>query len=384
MQLLIDTAMVPPPERVELWTSASAAVYHPLVIHPQRASGFCGRMWGCRLGPVGVYRVAAEANTMLRGPREIRAGDPEHLHLQVLLAGRLEGIQQGRVALMRAPGDMSLYDTSRPATLRAPGPFDLVVLRLPRSALGERAAQLQRLAAVTIPARAGVATPAGRALCRLVGGLASGTASSADQRLEQAVLELSVRVVRRGAAQAPTSDARPGAALLLEAQAQIEANLHDPRLGPERVARACGISTRYLHRLFEAEGTSVCEWIRAARLERCRRDLTDPALARRPIAAIAAAWGIDSPQRFSRMFHATYGCTARELRRRALQGAPAPPSDGARPTELSPPGTRPPSGLSPSGARPMGLSPSGGQPPELSPPGGQPPPGLSPSGTELP
>jgi len=31
-----------------------------------------------------------------------------------------------------------------------------------------------------------------------------------------------------------------------------------------------------LHKLFEAEGTSVCQWIRTSRLERCRRDLLDP------------------------------------------------------------------------------------------------------------
>ena len=71
---------------------------------------------------------------------------------------------------------------------------------------------------------------------------------------------------------------RTRAEILLDIQAFIEAHLGDPELDPDRIARASFISTRYLHKLFESEGTSVCRWIRETRLERCRRDLLDPAL----------------------------------------------------------------------------------------------------------
>jgi AraC-like DNA-binding protein len=81
------------------------------------------------------------------------------------------------------------------------------------------------------------------------------------------------------------------------------------------VARACFISTGYLHRVFKSEGLSVSAWIRHARLERCRRDLLDPQLASEPISAIASSWGLPRAQQFSRLFRTTYGCSARELRR---------------------------------------------------------------------
>jgi hypothetical protein len=45
-------------------------------------------------------------------------------------------------------------------------------------------------------------------------------------------------------------------ALLLQAQAFIEAHLGDPELTPGRVAAAQYISVRYLHKLFEAEQTT--------------------------------------------------------------------------------------------------------------------------------
>jgi AraC-like DNA-binding protein len=80
----------------------------------------------------------------------------------------------------------------------------------------------------------------------------------------------------------------------------------------------------------------VCGWIRAARLEHCRRDLLDPALAHQTILSIATRWGLPGPQNFSRMFRATYGCSPRELRREATwnggDGHPGPALGVARPS----------------------------------------------------
>ena len=118
------------------------------------------------------------------------------------------------------------------------------------------------------------------------------------------------------------SPAGSRAELRLRAGSYIEAHLGDPTLTPERVARACFISTRYLHRVFSEEGISVCDWIRGERLARCRRDLLDPALANEPIAAIAARWGLPSAH-VSRLFRAAYGCSPRDFRRRT-RGAIAP------------------------------------------------------------
>jgi AraC-like DNA-binding protein len=52
---------------------------------------------------------------------------------------------------------------------------------------------------------------------------------------------------------------------------------------------------------------STRAWIRARRLDRVRRDLTDPALAGETIAAIGARWAFSGPAHLTRTFHATYG-----------------------------------------------------------------------------
>jgi AraC-like DNA-binding protein len=104
-------------------------------------------------------------------------------------------------------------------------------------------------------------------------------------------------------------------ALLLRVHAFIEGGLADHRLTPAAVARAHHVSLRSLYKLFEPERTSVAGLIRERRLERCRRDLLDPALAARPVSAIAACWGLTNPAHFSRAFRAAYGVSPVEYRR---------------------------------------------------------------------
>jgi AraC-like DNA-binding protein len=66
--------------------------------------------------------------------------------------------------------------------------------------------------------------------------------------------------------------------------------------------------------LFAEEGTSVSTLIRGLRLDRCRRDLADPARAGETIVSIASRWGLPDPQHSSRLFRSTYGCSPTEFR----------------------------------------------------------------------
>ena len=324
MTLMIDTSEVPAPDRVDFWTKSSCDAYHPLHIGTDSTDRFWARMWADHLGPVGVYRIAAGPNTMRRTPRDIAAGDPECLHVSLLLRGRLYGAQQHRATAL-GPGDITSYDTSQPAIFRADAPFDLLVLRLPKVTLGKHAGKVSRLTAVTIPGEAGLPRLAARFFCEAANGLADGSIASGDTGLAEHVIDLVRRLyVDLDASRVPRP--RSTAELLIHAQAYIEARLGDASLNPEELARACFISTRYLHRVFEAEGLRVCDFIRSARLDRCRRDLLDPAFADQPISAIASRWGLPSAPHFSRLFRQAYGCSPREFRRDAAVAAES--SDG--------------------------------------------------------
>jgi transcriptional regulator GlxA family with amidase domain len=108
----------------------------------------------------------------------------------------------------------------------------------------------------------------------------------------------------------------PDRPLLANVLAFIEARLGDVRLSNREIAAAHHISLRLLHRLFQEQGTSPGRWIRERRLERCRRDLLDPARSELPASTIAWSWGFASPAHFSRVFRAAYGHPPGEYRRR--------------------------------------------------------------------
>lgn len=318
MPVLIDTAVVPARERLDFWSEASCGIYHPLQIRSGARDEFFARMSGHELGPVGIFRIVAAPNTMIRTLRAIAAGDPERLHLCVVLRGRLNAAQGGRTGIARA-GEMISYETSHPAIIRADQPFETLVVRVPRTELGGQVAQIGRRTATTLSGRwLASAAATARFVTRLADGLESGTVSLDDASVDRVLELIRALYAESGDAHQPHRP-RSRAEILLNIESFIEANLDDPSLDPVEIARASFISTRYLHKLFEAEGTSVCRWVRAARLERCRKDLCDPAFDHWTILAIATRWGLPRPQHFSRLFRDAYGCSPREYRRDACQ-----------------------------------------------------------------
>jgi AraC-like DNA-binding protein len=110
--------------------------------------------------------------------------------------------------------------------------------------------------------------------------------------------------------------------LMLRIHAFIEQHLADPELNPAAIAAAHHISSRYLHRLFALDDTTVAGWIRQRRLERCRKDLTDPFLRTLPVSAIAARRGLPDPAHFSRLFRGAYGLPPGDYRRASLAAGP--------------------------------------------------------------
>jgi AraC-like DNA-binding protein len=82
----------------------------------------------------------------------------------------------------------------------------------------------------------------------------------------------------------------------------IDQRLSDPTLSPAEMAAAANISTRCLHKLFEAEHHTVSLYIEGLRLDRARSDLLDPRLAHRPISTIAYACGFGDLSGFNRAF----------------------------------------------------------------------------------
>jgi AraC-like DNA-binding protein len=105
--------------------------------------------------------------------------------------------------------------------------------------------------------------------------------------------------------------------LKLRVRQYIQAHLADPELSIPRIAETLRCSTRYLHRVFESEDTSLERLIWTMRLERCQAALADRANRGRSATEIAFAWGFKSSAHFCRLFKSHYGQTPGAVQRQA-------------------------------------------------------------------
>lgn len=312
----------PADERIDRYRDAMVNQSMPILVRSLGEGGFAFSHEMLDLGVVAVsrahHRIEGAAD-FVRTPRLIRQADPEAYRLMINLRGRNVMSADGRETVL-GPGDVALFDSSRPFSVvrtAGDGPHhEFAMVTVPRVQLAVPHAAVRELTAARLRS----------APARLISGFLSGFANEvwdyrrADAaRLATTVVDLTATLIT-----AEAGDARPlppptaRHVLVERAQQHILRSLHDRSLGPGTIAAALHVSTRTLHAAFQDHQLTVGSWIRARRLERCRRDLLDPALAGRPAHAIGAHWGFPSPAHFSRVFEAAYGMTPQDLRRSAL------------------------------------------------------------------
>jgi AraC-like DNA-binding protein len=269
---------------------------------------------------VGAIRVIAATlapATAARTLSLIRRSDPDLCKVDVVGRGHLVVEQDGRESRL-GPHDFSFVDLSRPARWSTSTTSQGVAVLFPRSLLPLSRRDLGRLAAVRIPGDQGTAALVSSLISSLgkqLPGYLDDASPAEGARLGSAVVDLlTVALAARLDRDMAVSRESLRRDLLARIHAFIEQRLNDPRLSPAMIAAAHHISLRYLYKLFESEQTTVADWIRRRRLERCRRDLLDPALRTQPVGAIAARWGLTNAAHFSRVFRAAHGVPPGEYR----------------------------------------------------------------------
>ena len=313
MAFVVDTEVVPPHERFDLWAEVSAQVFEPFSVSPRDARPFSARLHRWELGALNLYRMRSDPSAVHRSPGCIRSGDPEIVHVMLQHRGRCVVAQDRRRAVAQ-PGQLVCWQSSAPYALEPPEPFEALIVEIPVALLGPHVDRVCARTADAIDADRGIARLVGRYLRELFDGLGDGSIDDGGALLADSFVELVRALYAEGGDRSAGRALRSGDVLRRRIAAFIDERLADPALGPEEIARAHHISRSYLDKLFAAEGTTVRESIRDRRLERCRSDLLDPALAGEPVFDIALRWGFVSASHFSRVFRAAYGMSPREFR----------------------------------------------------------------------
>lgn len=225
-------------------------------------------------------------------------------------AGLLE--QHGREAFLQ-PGDISLYDATRPHRVHCFGELSkMIYLSIPRAVLRDRVAGIDRCTALLIPGNKGIGFVAANFL--------HSSATHADQLQDHEfstlsdhaldLLTLAITSVRPG--NINLSRSRLGS--LNSIKTVVEQNLRNAELDASLISRYAGLSTRYINALFEEEATSLMRYVWTRRLENCGKDLLNPVFVDHRISDIAFRWGFNDAAHFSRAFKQQFGCSPREFR----------------------------------------------------------------------
>ncbi|MGW4305707.1 AraC-like ligand-binding domain-containing protein [Streptomyces californicus] len=282
---------------------------------------FTARLRAMSMGVAQLTDMSYGALVSQRTPRLIRQSDPELFQMAVTIAGQ-QRIDQARNTAVLGPGQMVLYDSSRPfdahATESAAGTRTRgVMLQFPKAMLPLPEQRVNRLLAVPLSTHG-----PGRLLAQFLRGAAEeyrACTPSDAVRLGVTAVDLVTAVIshRLGT---ETHLPAGGQQYLLHAQAMsfIDTHLGSSDLTPSAVAAAHHVSLRYLQRVFQQQSVTVSGEIRRKRLQRCAFDLADPCLRHHTIAAIAARWGYPHPAEFSRAFRTATGTSPRHYREQHL------------------------------------------------------------------
>lgn len=311
MTLVLDTRSVPLADRQDYWAAGIAEYFFSMRLDAAGPGSFEARLATGQAGPVGVRSIRGLPHRVERTSQMIAAADPECILLYLLARGVVHIEQDGRSCVLR-PGDIACQDTSRPSTFEARDVFEMLVFSVPKWFIGARADGMVRHTATRVGDASGnlapLATPFLLNLARTVAG-----GHGLSDRDGESAAEMLLPMMRSIYGDSDNCLTRPNTGdLLARMQCYAMEHLSDPNLGPESLAQAHFVSTRYVHKLFASEGTGVSAWIRRQRLEGAAVDLREN--PDNSISAVASGWGYRNAASFSRAFREQHGYSPREVR----------------------------------------------------------------------
>ncbi|MBV8103355.1 MAG: helix-turn-helix transcriptional regulator [Hyphomicrobiales bacterium] len=233
----------------------------------------------------------------------------DEVFLGVNITGAAVVSHRGR-ELTRASGDGVLFLRPEAGFISSrPKPSLFLGVRAPRGSLAPLVANLDRPSMWAIP---------GQSRClrlltdyiRLVSRRETADSSDFGHAIATHILDLiALSVGADRDAEVAAAERGVRAARLQSIKADISSRLSDGDLSVAAVAAYHCVSSRYVHKLFETEGSTFSEYVLARRLELAYRLLTNPRLESRSITSIALDAGFADLSHFNRTFRRRYDAT---------------------------------------------------------------------------
>jgi len=285
----------------ETYRTTLADLYEVSDVPGDGISGFHSRTTAWRFGASTLARGRSVAQTLTRGPAEIRRSGLDHVSMIVNLSSTV-GDCDGRSVIGEA-GSVQFRDLARPSASHVET-IDTINLVMPRTSvpswlLGRRVH--------------GLVLPASSAGGRLVASHLKTLVEVAGDLSEEegvAAVEATFVIAERFLGRAgPVVPAHAGAiqrTIRQRAMQVFDARVMDPTLDVADVARQIGVSRSALYRAFGDMG-GVRTYVLNRRLDRAYAALSISGGLRRSIEAVAHQFGFVSGVRFDRAFRDRFG-----------------------------------------------------------------------------
>jgi len=255
-----------------------------------------------------------------RGTRERAAEMRDDAALLVNLRGS-QHVEEGNRALTFGQGEAVFLSCTELSTHQLDGASDLLMLRFPKAALAPLVDGLDDRLIRRIP-RELTALRLLRSYLTAAWDLQADAEPDLQRSLVTHVYDLMAVMMGATRASAAIAQERGIAAARLNAvKRDIDRNLAEASLSVDALALRHSCTSRSIQRLFEAEGTTLTEYVLAQRLGRAYRLLADPRRRAGKISAVAFDCGFGDVSYFNRMFRRRYGASPSDVRAQAQPGS---------------------------------------------------------------
>jgi len=295
------------------WRDIINDIYANLDIDIINGDSFRGEITTETLSRLGISKFETDGEIARRERAHIGRDTDDFFLMSFGLEGEATYRQFGRECVLR-PDTYAMFYTAEPYMFAHKERVTALTLKLPASALRARNDDPFDLCAIARPVEAGVLRTVRDLVLSMVEGHGVPTGPEAGV-VEACILDLLGVVLEKKQSGQPTGGTSVRWAIHRRALAYMQENLAHTDLTPDRIAAGIGVSTRYVHRVFEDADQTVCETLMDMRLERCRKELAGAGPM--SIKEIAMRAGFKSQSHFASLFKARFGTTPRAFRQTA-------------------------------------------------------------------
>lgn len=299
------------------WTQIISDTYFPLTLNygDRKEDAFQGslKVWKAEGSDYSLSRLTSDSAEYSRSSSQIAEDCQASFLVTIPLQAKVFFSQHGR-SLYCSPGHFIVEQGDAPYRFGYAAPNDMWVLKVPEGAMKTRIRRPERYSQHCFSAHEGIGCAFVEFLKICSQHVNECSVEDQSRLFEQALSMLSM-VLEQDERVLNSDQSHLRSAHLMRIERYISANLGDPELSPAHIAHACGISLRYLHKLFAGSGYTVGEWVRVQRLEAAHRELESLPVGVN-IGEVAYRWGFSDQAQFSRGFRKQFGYSASELRGR--------------------------------------------------------------------